>query len=126
MTEFKFEKPKILKEAEEYFKDKDVTDFINMSPYEEKLFITSLNKFEMLREARWKWLAENKEDIDFILLDTIDTGIAWENRALFISGSEVVYEEYFGLGDRRDVKRFKNKLKRFGIPIDLVSDKTLH
>lgn len=124
MTKFVFNKPKILLEADSYFQGRDIC-ISNISPYEQKLLIVMMHMHDMKREERWKWLKENKEEIDYIHLTTVDTEVAWEDIAFFYSNGEIIYTEGIGFGSRRSIKSFKRRLKKFGFSMNLVCDNTL-
>ena len=124
MTEFNFVPPKILVEAKEWYERANLIDFMN--PEIKEKLLALMNFYHMELEQRWNWLRENKDEIWSIDLETVDTGVAFEDKATFyFKNTSKVYEEYIGMGDRRDIKRFKNKCKRFGIPTDLIVDMTL-
>ena len=124
MIEFKFIPSKILVEADNWLKTAKTDDW--MKPENTKFVLALVHSRDMKLEQRWEWLKENKDEIWTIELETEDTGIAFEDKATFyFKNTSEVYEQYFGMGDRRDVKRFKNKCKRFGIPTDLIVDMTL-
>ena len=124
MTDFKFIPPKILVEADNWLKTAKTDDW--MKPENTKFVLALVHSRDMKLEQRWNWLRENKNEIWSIDLETVDAGVAFENKATFyFKNTSEVYEVYIGMGDRRDVKRFKNKCKKFGIPTDLIVDRTL-
>lgn len=124
MTDFKFIPPKILVEADNWLKTAKTDDW--MKPENTKFVLALVHSRDMKLEQRWNWLRENKDEIWTIELETEDTGIAFEDKAIFrFNGTSEIYEEYISLGNKRDIKKFKNKCKRFGIPTDLIVDMTL-
>lgn len=120
MTEFIFNAPKCLVDAEKVLKEMDKNG-INYLDNEEAINAMKiiLKKPLMVYEARWNWLAENKnelwlfeistEDIDYMIADIV---------RIFDKKSNCVWEF---IADYWPVKRrLKNKMKRHGIPTDLI------
>lgn len=114
MTEFNYIPAKIFVEAEKDLKSIEHFDVCN--DFHRKIMLTLLGNHSARIEARWRWLAENQKDIVLITLNTEDLDYAICNVLRFFdSNLNVVYEQNWGLGDRRAVKRLKSKLKWFGI-----------
>lgn len=114
MTEFNYTPAKIFVEAEKEYKSIEHFDVCN--DFHCKTMLTILRNTSAEREARWRWLAENQKDIFLITLETEDLDYAICDVLRFFDNElNVVYEQNWGLGDRRAAKRLKSKLKWFGI-----------
>lgn len=114
MTEFNYTPAKIFVEAEKEYKS--IKHFDVCNDFHCKTMLTVLRSTSARIEARWRWLAENQKDIFLIKLETEDLDYAICNVLRFFdSNLNVVYEQNWGLGDRRAAKRLKSKLKWFGI-----------
>lgn len=116
MTEFVFTEPKCFVEAEKVI-DTFGVDIDNKEVTNAMLVL--LRKGYAINEAKWRWLADNKDEISLITLETEDIGYAIADVLRFYSKGACVHKEVFGFGGMRTKRRVRNRLKRFGIPLDL-------
>lgn len=126
ITEFTFEVPECFLEAKKVFDESSGEPFLR-NQKACKALVLLMHKEDAEREARWHWLSDNKNAIWYVALETRDIGYMWANVLAFIdTDGHLLYEEVFDSGGRRTAKKLKNKMKRYGLPLESLSINILH
>lgn len=117
MTDFRFVPPKSYVEAKNWFDGLEEIDIFNLTDKERRYVGLLLAKDEIENYQRWKWLAENKDDIDHTTMYIEDIGPCICQTILFMFKDGSAYQEHFDYITRRALKR---KFRKFGIPYELL------
>lgn len=126
ITEFTFTVPACFVEAKRVFDESSGESFLCNQKACKALGLL-LHKEDAEREAQWHWLSDDKHAIWYVTLETRDIGYMWANVLAFIdTDGHLLYEEVFDSGGRRTVKILKNKMKRYGLPLESLRIHILH
>lgn len=116
MEKFIFEEPKCFIEAKK--REREINDESCCSEELVKLLLLIFREPDAVFEARWRWLARNKDEISFISVNTEDVGYE-------ITDVVRVYDREYNCvwefnGGWKAKKYVRRKMKRFGIPEELL------
>lgn len=120
MTEFVFNTPKSFIEAEKVIdKMNEKGDGLWDRPEYGKAAVLLMKKPYAEEEARWRWLAENKDELSSFAITTTDIGYIFADVVYVIDKNHTtVFKFTCDCWEAR--KYLKRKMKRFGISTDLI------
>lgn len=116
MEKFIFEEPKCFVEAKK--KKEEALEKAWHCEECRKILLLILREPNAIFEARWRWLARNKDEISLISVNTEDAGYE-------ITDVVRVYDREYNCvwefdGGWKAKKYVRRKMKRFGIPEELL------
>lgn len=121
MTDFIFKTPKCFTNAEKIIdKMNNIGDCLWDRPEYTEAALLLMRKNDAKDEARWRWLAENQKELWYFEVMTKDIGYAFADVVtIFDKKGSIVWEFICDCWNAK--KYLKRKMKRFGIPTDLIS-----